>query len=154
MEENEKVPQVTGEKSGQISTKENPSIVDSKVEETVNRYEEIRKELADSKKDFITIFGIFASFVVFLSIEIQVFKTVSEFWLLMGLSSFILASVLLFALATQQVAKSNLNSRDFLNPVTILIAVFLFFSFLFFWMNTLEEKSSSASYNVILSADK
>jgi hypothetical protein len=107
--------------------------------ETFDSLMQLKQDVQDVKKDFITVFGIFASFVTFLSVEIQVFKTVTNFWLLLGLSAFLLASVLLFAFMILNMAKEKLDWSVLKTPVPVLILLFLIISFFFFFIYAMGE---------------
>jgi hypothetical protein len=108
--------------------------VDSTVQSTIDRYNELRDEVRESKKDFLVMFGIFASFVTFLSVEIQIFKTLTSFWLLIGLSSFLLAGILIFALTLGNIAKNRNEWKDFYSPTFIILYILLIFSFISFYI--------------------
>jgi len=49
--------------------------------------------------NFVTILAIFASFITFLGIEIQILRNVCDYWRLIGFSLFILTAVLVFVFA-------------------------------------------------------
>lgn len=53
--------------------------------------EDFERRLANDKASLINVFGIFASIVTFISIEIQILKQICDFWRLLGFSAFILA---------------------------------------------------------------
>jgi hypothetical protein len=46
--------------------------------------------------NFVTILAIFASFITFLGIEIQILRNICDYWRLVGFSLFILTAVLVF----------------------------------------------------------
>jgi carbon starvation protein CstA len=49
--------------------------------------------------NFVTILAIFASFITFLGIEIQILRNICDYWRLIGFSLFILTAVLVFVFA-------------------------------------------------------
>lgn len=49
--------------------------------------------------NFVTILAIFASFITFLGIEIQILRNICDYWRLIGFSLFILTAVLIFVFA-------------------------------------------------------
>jgi hypothetical protein len=49
--------------------------------------------------NFVTILGIFASFITFLGIEIQILKNFCDYWRILGFSFFILTAVITFVFA-------------------------------------------------------
>ncbi|MBU3668363.1 MAG: hypothetical protein FGM57_00160 [Candidatus Taylorbacteria bacterium] len=83
------------EKAGSISPK---SSVESNPDQNIQLY--ISKAITDLKDsqtaNFITILGIFASFLAFLIIEIQILKTVCDYLRIMGFSLFILGAIFCF----------------------------------------------------------
>ncbi len=99
--------------------------------------EKLKQDLTNERLNNITIFGIFASLVTFLSVEIQVFKNIDNFWLLIGLSSFLVSSLLLFVFSIHSIARNKLGWKDFLStPIFWLFILFLFFSFITFVLNS------------------
>jgi hypothetical protein len=97
----------------------------------------IRQDLANERLNNITIFGIFASLVTFFSIEIQVFKNIDNFWLIVGLTAFLVSSLLLFVFSIHSIAREKLGWRDFFStPVFWLFMVFLIFSLVIFVLNS------------------
>ena len=86
---------------------------------------ELKKELRQEKVNSLTVFGIFASFVTFLAVEIQVFKSNTNYWLLVGFSSFLLGAILMFAFSLSTITLNKKGWADFKNPLVILILIFL-----------------------------
>jgi len=83
----------------------------------------ILEQVSDVKKDFIVIFGIFASVVAFLAVEVKVFdiaKTPSQ---VLGLSCFIIAGLLSFSISIKSIlANSWLESlRTYAQPTTLIV---------------------------------
>ncbi len=108
--------------------------------------EQLRQALTNERLNSITIFGVFASLVTFLSIEIQIFKNIDNFWLLIGLTAFLVSSMLLFVLALHSVARDKLRwSEFFSSPIFWLFLLFLVFSFFIFLLNS---KGINISLNV------
>ena len=68
------------------------SLVKEEIKVTVSEQTKI------DKASLFTVFGIFASIVTFVSVEIQVFKTICDIWILTGFTLVILASLLIFIL--------------------------------------------------------
>ncbi|MBC7774660.1 MAG: hypothetical protein H7246_04415 [Phycisphaerae bacterium] len=82
--------------------------------------EELKKETQETKKDFLTIFGLFASFVTFLSIEVQVFKNKDNVWELIGVTSISLSFVMFFAIVINDIAKDKNGWSDFIKPIYLI----------------------------------
>lgn len=86
--------------------------------------DEIKKEGQEVKKDFLTIFGLFASFVTFLSIQVQVFKNNSNVFELLGITSISISLVVFFALVINDVSKDKSHWKDFNKPTYVLCMLF------------------------------
>lgn len=99
--------------------------------------EKLRQELTNERLNNITIFGIFASLVTFLSVQIQLFKNLDNFWLVIGLTSFLAGCLLLFVFCIHSIARDKLKWRDFLSsPIFFIFLLFLSFSFAIFLLNS------------------
>lgn len=92
----------------------------------------IKNETGDLKKDFIAIFGLFASLVTFLSVEVAIFKNITRFSLVMAVSMFFLSALLLFALTLQNIVKDRNSLSDYITPPFVLASIFFMASMLFF----------------------
>lgn len=106
--------------------------VSSEIEEKIEKFNRLEEKLDNIQKDFITILGIFASFFTFISVQFQILRVVSNPWILVGLSSFLASSLLLFALVLRSFTTSRIKWRDFLKPEMVLILLFFIFSILCF----------------------
>ena len=96
--------------------------------------DEVKKEGQEIKKDFLTIFGLFASFVTFLSIEVQVFKNKDNVFELIGITSISLSFVMFFALVINDIAKDKSEWKDFLKPTYIFNAFFAVMGMIFLYI--------------------
>ena len=67
----------------------------SKVQVRELLQEDLKGAVQDVKKDFFVIFGLFASFVIFISVNIQIFKSNDNIFELIGLSSIFLSFIVL-----------------------------------------------------------
>ena len=98
--------------------------------------ERLKTELSNERFNNLTIFGIFASLVTFFSIEIQVFKNIDNFWLIIGLTSFLVSAMLLFIFCVHSIARDKITWRNFLStPIFWIFLLFLVFSFTIFFLN-------------------
>ncbi|MFH0988120.1 MAG: hypothetical protein V1763_01980 [Parcubacteria group bacterium] len=99
--------------------------------------EKLKQDLTNERLNNITVFGIFASLVTFLSVEIPIFKNIENFWLLIGLTSFLVSSMLLFIFSIHSVARDRLKWKEFFqSPILWLFLLFLIFSFVIFLLNS------------------
>ncbi len=80
--------------------------------------------------NFVTILAIFASFITFLGIEIQILKNICDYWRILGFSFFILTSVLVFVFAIY-IFVDHVNSKGWPKIVGmgIIVAVLLLGAF-------------------------
>jgi len=98
--------------------------------------ERLRAELSNERFNNLTIFGIFASLVTFFSIEIQVFKNIENFWFIIGLTSFLVSSMLLFVFSLHLIAREKMSWKNFFGtPIFYIFLLFLIFSFSIFLLN-------------------
>jgi hypothetical protein len=81
------------------------------------------EEIKTLQKDFLIFFGLFASFMTFLSIEVQVFKNNDNWSELIGISAITMSLVIFFALIINDVAqsKSSINRRSPKRPYILSI---------------------------------
>jgi len=111
--------------------------LEQRMDSNTKDIERLKQDLTNERLNNITIFGIFASLVTFLSVEIQVFKNIDNFWLLIGLSAFLVSSLLLFVFSIHSIARNKLGWKDFLStPIFWLFILFLIFSFVIFALNS------------------
>ncbi len=88
-------------------------ILQKQTADNTKEIERLKTELSGERFNNLTIFGIFASLVTFFSVEIQVFKNIDNFWLIIGLTSFLISSMLLFIFAVHAIARDKLSWRNF-----------------------------------------
>lgn len=94
---------------------------------------EAKNNFEKSRFDLITILGLFVGFITYLGLQIQVFKTIPGPLLIIGVSIFFMASILLFVLTANVILKKlgTIMWKDFFNPL-YLILIFLFAISIFF----------------------
>lgn len=78
--------------------------------------------------NFVTILAIFASFITFLGIEIQILKNICDYWRLIGFSSFILLAIIVFVFFIYFFA-DNLNKKNWLKTFGMLVLICMLLSF-------------------------
>jgi hypothetical protein len=105
----------------------------------INLKDDIKKDSQEIKKDFLTIFGLFASFVTFLSIEVQVFKNRDNVFELIGITSISLSFVIFFALVINDIAKDKSELKDFLKPTYIINIFFLIIGVIFLYIGGISS---------------
>lgn len=121
--------------------------------------DEVKKEGQEIKKDFLTIFGLFASFVTFLSIEVQVFKNKDNVLELIGITSISLSFVMFFALVINDIAKDKSEWKDFRKPTYVMNSIFAIVGMIFLYiggtssikrLDIIEKQSKSDSTEINL----
>lgn len=98
--------------------------LEEKLKEITDGFE---KRLITDKASLITVFGIFASIVTFLSVEIQAFKNICDPVKLLGFSVIILASLLSFVFVLHLIANFWINEKVKDYPKLLLLCIFLLF---------------------------
>jgi hypothetical protein len=121
-----------------LSQEQNKQIKELLKEELNSSVSEIKSDLnkegQEIKKDFLTIFGLFASFVTFLSIEVQVFKNKDNIFELIGITSVSLAFVMFFALVINDISKDKSSWSDFLKPTYVINIFFAIIGIIFLYI--------------------
>lgn len=92
---------------------------------------ELKVEVQEIKKDFLIIFGLFASFVTFISINVQVFRNNDNTLELLGICSLSLSFIIFFALIINSIVKQELVWSDFRRPTYIINLIFLIIGVIF-----------------------
>jgi len=104
---------VSGEEKKVVSGEEKQAFQVSEKEwkEVVSDYvkEEIQKEIKFDKASLFTVFGIFASIVTFVSVEIQILKILCDVWNVVGFSIIFLASLVTFVLILDYIGRGWRN---------------------------------------------
>ena len=90
-----------------------------------NLKEELKEESQDTKKEFLTFFGLFASFMTFLSIEVQILKTNDNVNEILGISILILSFLMFFAIILNDISKDVKDFGVFKKPMYVLTLIFL-----------------------------
>lgn len=71
------------------------------------KIDEIHRKIDDYKKELITVLGIFASFITFVSVEFKLFEKVVNMGDFMALSILLVALMMLFVITLQSVIKED-----------------------------------------------
>lgn len=110
----------------------------------------LEQVVRDLKKDFITIFGLFAALIAFLVVEVQIFSNTSRFSLVVGISAFLLAALLAFTLSLRSIFTDTLKEgwKVYLHPLVVLIGVFLAISGLSFWWYVSHPSPKPANHPI------
>ncbi|MEY2665614.1 MAG: hypothetical protein RLZZ480_719 [Candidatus Parcubacteria bacterium] len=108
--------------------------LESGLDKTKNDQRELTNNL-------ITIFGVFASLVTFLSVEVQILKTISNPFILIGLSMLLIAIVFSLIYSIDVIVKSE--SKIKWHPLLVLASISIVFSLIsFIFSPTYKENGS------------
>ena len=139
-----KTPDLDTTGGGYLTLKEKTDDHTRELERHNKEMERIRQDLSNERLNIITIFGTFAALVTFFSVEIQAFKYIDNFWLLIGLSSFLVSSLMLFSLSLHAIIRDRLKWKDFLSsPIFWILVIFLILAGIAFFIaskGTIELK--------------
>lgn len=124
-EEGQKVVSDEGKQPFRVTENELKGLIKDHVKD------EIQREIKFDKASLFTVFGIFASIVTFVSIEIQILKTLCDFWNVIGFSIIILASLLTFILILDYIGRGwrndfKLEIKQF--PWILMVFIILLFA--------------------------
>lgn len=96
-----------------VSKKEAEGIIKDAVEARVHQIlDTYEQRIATDKASIISVFGVFASVVAFVSFEIQAFKTLCTYSKLAGFTLILLGSLLTFNLILHYLAKTWVGKDD------------------------------------------
>jgi hypothetical protein len=101
--------------------------VDEKMQPIIGKIDKFEKSLVTDKASLMTVFGIFASVVTFLSVEIQFLKNVCDPLRLVGFSLVLLASLLSFVWMLHLLANFWINERVKDHPKLLVVFIVLLF---------------------------
>lgn len=100
----------------------------------------IREQVQTDKASLITVFGIFASVISFLTIEFQFLKTLCSFEKILGFTLILFALLFGFNVALDYLVKSRLDKQTPKpNLYFVLMIVFIFISGIYFTFQGNEE---------------
>lgn len=128
---------------------------DERAEEQVRNLlqKDLKVESQEVKKDFLVIFGLFASFVTFISINVQVFKNNNNALELIGICSLSLSFIVFFALIINGIVKHELEWKDLKKPVYIINLLFLIIGIIFISCSEVENDGVIAKFEQNLKKD-
>jgi carbon starvation protein CstA len=89
--------------------------------------------------NFVTILAIFASFITFLGIEIQILKNICDFWRLIGFSILMLTIVLVFVFAIY-IFVSQGNKQGWQKIVCMVVLIFALLGATFYSLSKASDE--------------
>lgn len=100
--------------------------------------QEFQEDTDEAKKQYIAIFGIFASIITLLGIEVQAFNKFTSISKLVGFSAFLLSAILILLFAIDYI--SSINKRHIGKNALLWIALIMFiFSTICFWYSIMDH---------------
>lgn len=154
--------------STDLSAQNTPIRVESRSQDistspSIEEFERVKKNLTELRDDFrreksnnLVVFGIFASLIGFLSIEVKLFSSVTEPLVILGVSLFFLGALGLFLLLLTHISNidpKNENSNQklinsFFNPVFYMTLVCIILgTLLVIYSTSLTSKKNSIRNN-------
>jgi len=89
--------------------------------------------------NFVMILAIFASFITFLGIEVQILKNICDYWRILGFSFFILATILIFVFAIFIFVDYE-NSKSWQKIIGMFAVVGILFAGAFYSLSKSEDE--------------
>jgi hypothetical protein len=157
--------------SADLSTQNPPNKVESirqdiSTSPSIEEFERVKKNLTELRDDFrreksnnLVVFGIFASLIGFLSIEVKLFSSVTEPLVILGVSLFFLGALGLFLLLLTHISNidpknENLNQKlinSFFNPVFYMTLICLILgTLLVIYSTSLINKNNTKIINIFI----
>lgn len=115
------------------------------------RLGEIEKKIEKDRTSILTIFGIFASLIAFLSVQVQILQKATSFSQLVSLSLILIAGLLCFVLALQWITKTWIedNKKSSLIALVIIIVILLAGCF-YFGYRSLNDQNEINNQNFLI----
>lgn len=110
---------------------------------------DVKNESKEIKKDFLTIFGLFASFATFISIEVQIFKSRDNIPELIGVMAISLSFVMFFALVINDINKDKSGLADFFKAPYILNYMFIILGIFCLSLGTCNDNKSTKNATIL-----
>jgi hypothetical protein len=110
--------------------------------------EEIRKQVQTDKSSLITVFGIFASIISFLTIEFQFLRTICSFEKLVGFTLILASLLLCFNLALDYLVKSRIDKETPKPNIifSIFVAILFILGIYFIYLGNEEKCKDNKIY--------
>jgi di/tricarboxylate transporter len=102
------------------------------IEDWKPHIEKLTKEIESSKRDQVTILGIFASFITFTSVEFQLLKNITSIGDYIALTFLLLASMLLFVFGLKYLIAEDVDKKFYRKPLFIVIFTLVLLSIVFY----------------------
>ncbi len=83
----------------------------------------LRKEINDSKKEFIVILGIFASIITFVSVEFQIVKNIDTFGNFIVMTLLLLGSMFIFSIALKSFVVEDVEWKHFRQKPLLFLGI-------------------------------
>jgi len=112
------------------------------------RLGEIERKIEKDRTSILSIFGIFASIIAFLSVQVQILQKATSFNQLISLSLILMAGLLCFVVALQWITKMWIedNKKSSLIALVITVVVLLLGCF-YFGYKSLNDQNEINKHN-------
>ena len=118
--------------------------------EVKSEIEKLKKEIEGSKKEFITILGIFASFITFTSVDFQLLKNITNIGDYLSLTFLLLAGMLIFVFALKNLITEETDNSFFRKPLFKMIVSLVALSIIVYtiahWDKEVQNNNSRKEY--------
>ena len=124
-----------------------PYKIDSKNHDELKLdFQKLKDDFEKSKYDLVTLLGVFVGIITYLGLEIQVFKTINNPLVIVGISFFFIASILLFVLTINLILKNEtVDWKCFKNPLYCILSFLLILSISFIIIGYCDFKNQENS---------
>lgn len=110
----------------------------------------IESAVSQSRQEFLATFGIFATLITFVSIQIQIFSKIEGVYNLLGISAFTLGGLLLFAIVLNNLSIKEISQASLISQIKRFgsnIGVLLCITFLLISVYFLFKEGQQNRYN-------
>ncbi len=108
------------------------------------KIEELHKKIDDYKKELITVLGIFASFITFVSVEFKLFEKVVTMGDFIALSILLVSLMMLFVITLQSVIKDD--NLFYKKPLFKLVVILFVIATLFYCVPRMIESYEQRNF--------
>lgn len=128
-----------------FKTEKRPTVSQKSIDELLDRVKKVENDIKKEKNSLISVFWIFASIVTFLSIEIQVLKSVCDYPIFLSITLITIGSLLLFNLVLHYLVTTSWK-LDTKECIVWTISVLLIFLGSIIWLLWNEDACRDKKY--------
>ena len=128
----------------------NPEAVRKMMEPEINK---LKGDIENSKKDLVTVLGIFASFITFVSVEFQLLKSIENISDYISLTLLLLSAMLMFVFGLKTLINDDIGKDFYKKPLFVISVSLMFLSIIFYsiprMIHLSENKYSTSTQGII-----